>query len=161
MCLVHNVLIRHLNCIYLQAPNVKLDKDIADFATFIHAWCVILEGHHHTEETLFFPWLEDYIGIKDHMGKNIEQHHAFHPGLKELDDYATGLTAGKETYDGANVRKIIDNFGPILAQHLKEEVESLEALEEFGDKIDWVTWGKRVSDHAVKHGDTVSLHCTD
>ncbi|TVY23815.1 hypothetical protein LHYA1_G007581 [Lachnellula hyalina] len=154
MCLVHNVLIRHLNCIYLQAPNVKLDKDIADFATFIHAWCVILEGHHHTEETLFFPWLEDYIGIKDHMGKNIEQHHAFHPGLKELDDYATGLTAGKETYDGANVRKIIDNFGPILAQHLKEEVESLEALEEFGDKIDWVTWGKRVSDHAVKHGDT-------
>jgi len=154
MCLVHNTLIRHLNCIYLQAPNVKLGKDIADFTTFIQAWCVILEGHHHFEETLFFPWLEEYIGIENYLGKNIEQHHAFAPGLQELEDYATALKAGKETFDGANVRKIIDSFGPILMQHLREEVESLEALEKFGDKINWVAWSKRVSDHAIKHADT-------
>ncbi|TVY86717.1 hypothetical protein LAWI1_G005942, partial [Lachnellula willkommii] len=40
-------------------------QSIADFTTFMHAWCVILEGHHHTEETVFFPWLEEYIGIEN------------------------------------------------------------------------------------------------
>lgn len=160
MCLTNNVLIRHLNCIYLQAPKVKLDKDIADFTTFMHAWCVILGRHHHTEETLFFPWLEEYIGIENYMEKNIEQHHAFAPGLKELEDYTAARKTGKEMFDGAHVRKIINDFGPILAQHLRDEVESLEAMEKFGDRIDWVGWGKRVSDYAVKHGDTVSFHCT-
>ncbi|TVY54356.1 hypothetical protein LCER1_G004237 [Lachnellula cervina] len=154
MCLIHNVLIRHLNCIYLQAPKVKLDKDIVDFTTFMHAWCVILGRHHHTEETLFFPWLEEYIGIENYMEKNIEQHHAFAPGLKELEDYTAARKTGKEMFDGAHVRKIINDFGPILAQHLRDEVESLEAMEKFGDMIDCVGWGKRVSDYAVKHGDT-------
>ncbi|TVY86718.1 hypothetical protein LAWI1_G005941 [Lachnellula willkommii] len=54
------------------------------------------------------------------MEKNIE-HHAFAPGLKELEDYTTALKTGKETFDGARIRKIIDGFGPILAQHLREE----------------------------------------
>jgi hypothetical protein len=32
----------------------------------------------------------------------------------------------------------------------------LEKLGEFGDKIDWVAFVKRVQKHAVEHADTVS-----
>jgi len=157
MCLVHNILTRALNCIYLQAPNVKLDKDVADFTIFMHAWCITLHEHHQNEETLYFPWLEEYIGIKDYLGKNLEQHQAFAPGLKEFDDYIAALKAGKETFDAAKVRSIIDSFGAILTQHLSEEVESLEALEKFDDKIDWVNWNKRVGSNNVKTAEKVRL----
>lgn len=43
MALVHNVLIRALNCIYLQAPNIKNPKDITDFLTFMHSWSLFLQ----------------------------------------------------------------------------------------------------------------------
>ncbi len=55
MALVHNCFIRGLNCIYLQAPNVKEPKDISDFTTFMHAWIFTLHEHHGNEEKFFFP----------------------------------------------------------------------------------------------------------
>jgi len=156
MALAHNVLIRTLNCIYLQAPNVKLEKDIADFIIFMNSWAIAIHEHHANEEELFFPWLEEYIGEKDYLHKNVEQHHAFAPGLQTFSDYVTALKEGKETYDSIKIRRIIDSFGSILSQHLKDEIKSFEDLEQFGDKIDWKTWNKRVSDTAVKMADMVS-----
>lgn len=157
MCLIHNVFTRTINSIYLQAPNIKLDKDIADFITYMESFCIMLHDHHDNEERFYFPWLEEYIGIKNYMEKNVEQHHAFAPGLKQWEDYIAALKAGKETFDGAKIRSIIDGFGPIFFQHLKEEVESFVALETFGDKIDWVKWNKRVSDFALKAAEMVSF----
>jgi hemerythrin-like domain-containing protein len=149
MALVHNMIIRILNCIYLQAPNVKLDKDIEDFTTFMYAWTVLIHEHHGNEEKFFFPWLEEDIGVAGYMEKNIEQHHAFAPGMKRFDEYVTALRAGTEKFDGAKVRSIIDDFGEILALHLKEEIEAFEELERFGDKLDWKRWNKRVEETAV------------
>lgn len=156
MALAHNVLIRTLNCIYLQAPNVKLEKDIADFIIFMNSWAIAIREHHANEEELFFPWLEEYIGEKDYLHKNVEQHHAFAPGLQEFSDYVTALKEGKEKYDSTKILSIIDSFGAILSEHLKDEITSFEDLEQFGDKIDWKTWNKKVSDTAVKMADMVS-----
>ena len=155
MCIIHNIIIRILNCIYLQAPNVSNPKDIADFTIFMDSWLHFIHEHHGNEEALFFPWLEEDIGVPGYMEKNVDQHHAFAPGLKLFEDYVNGLKAGKETFDGKRVTEIIDGFGEVLTIHLKEEVEFFEGLESFGNKINWQAWAKRVQDHAVKTSDKV------
>ena len=157
MCLVHNVFIRTLNCIYLQAPNVTLETDALDFATFIHAFVFALHEHHRTEEKFAFPWLEELNPeVKKYMDKNVEQHHEFEPGLQALQEYATALREGKVKYDGAKVLSLIDAFSNALLEHLKEEVTSFEELEKLGDTIDCVKWCKRVQRLAVDNAETVS-----
>ena len=115
-----------------------------------------VKEHHGGEETKFFPWIEEYIGIPGHLSPNIEQHHAFEPGLEELSQYVTAAREGKETYDGTKMKRIIDGFGEILNQHLIDEVAFLETLEKYDDKIDWAALNKRIIKHAKS---TVNIVC--
>jgi hemerythrin-like domain-containing protein len=156
MCLAHNMMIRMLNCIYLQAPNVKLEKDIADFATFMHAFLVMLHEHHGNEETMYFPWLEELNGeVKDYMNKNVEQHHGFAPGLQAFEDYVTTLREGKVEYDSAKLISLIDVFATALVEHLHEEIPTFEALDKL--EIDWPVWMKKVLKAAVDNAETVRM----
>lgn len=55
MALIHNIILRGLNCITVQAPNVKNPEDIPDFMAFCDAWTCVLKSHHNTEETGVLP----------------------------------------------------------------------------------------------------------
>jgi hemerythrin-like domain-containing protein len=156
MALIHNVFIRILNCIYLQARNVKTEKDIADFAIFCHAWIVTIHEHHGNEEKYFFPWMEKAIGVEGFMEKNVEQHHAFNPGLEKFEAYVTALREKKEVYDGEKIIALIDGFGTTLTDHLKDEVQTFEDLGQYESKIKWKVWNKMLQDIAVKTANTVS-----
>jgi hemerythrin-like domain-containing protein len=159
MCLVHNMLIRMLNCIYLQAPNVKLEKDISDFAIFMHAFLVTIHEHHGNEEKYYFPWLEELNAeAKGTLDKNVEQHHGFAPGLQAFEDYVKALREEKAKYDGAKVRSLIDAFGTALIEHLKDEITSFEELQKL--KIDWPAWTKKVQKLAVDGAETVGKPAT-
>lgn len=157
MCLIHNVFIRILNCIYLQARNVKTEADASDFATFIHAWIVTIHEHHGNEEKYFFPWMEKCIGVDGFMEKNVEQHHAFNPGLEALEKYVNALRAKEDVYDGEKIISLIDGFGTTLTDHLKDEIKTLEDLAQYESKIDWKAWNKLTQDIAVKTADKVSI----
>ena len=160
MVLVHNMIIRGLNSIYQQAPNVKEEKDISDFLTYMFGWATLVHMHHDNEEAVAFPLLEKDIGIEGYMEKNVDQHKLFGPGLKAYDAYIPAVREGKEKFDGAKVRTIIDSFGHVLTQHLTEEIGTLLELEKFADKIDWDTWNKKVQEKAVEAGDPVSPFST-
>ncbi|KUJ16997.1 uncharacterized protein LY89DRAFT_718704 [Mollisia scopiformis] len=153
MCLIHNVFIRIINCIYLQARNVKNDKDVADFAIFMHALCVTIHEHHGNEEKYFFPWMEKTIGVEGFMEKNVDQHHAFNPGLDKFEAYVDALMAKKEKYDGEKVIALIDGFGTTLTDHLKDEVQTFVDLAQYESKIDWKVWNKMLQDIALKTAD--------
>lgn len=155
MALVHNIMIRVLNCIYLQAPNVKLDQDAKDFTIFMHALVISIHEHHGNEEKHFFPMLEGYIGNPGWMEKNVAQHHAFAPGFERFEDYVKALQAGTEKFDGAKVIRLVDDFAMILTEHLTDEIATFEELESYGDKIDWKAWSKKVGEIAVQTADTV------
>jgi hemerythrin-like domain-containing protein len=157
MALIHNVFIRILNCIYLQAPNIKEENDISDFIIFTYSWIITLHAHHGNEENIFFPLLEADIGTKGAMEKNVEQHHAFEPGVIALEAYVAAVKDGKEKYDGAKIVALIDVFGSILAKHLVEEIVTFEELEKLGDKIDWKAWNKKVGEVAVGTADKVCV----
>lgn len=156
MALIHNVFARVLNCIYLQAPNVKTSKDISDFAIFMDSWVITIHEHHGNEEKLFFPRLEEMIGIPNYLGKNVEQHHAFAPGFDKFEVYVKALRAGTVEFDAVKVRELIDGFGEILINHLGEEIDTLLECERFGDKIDWPAWDKYLEEIAVGTADKVS-----
>lgn len=155
MTLVHNFIIRGLNSIYLQAPNIKQEKDIADFLTYMYSWSLLVHMHHENEELVCFPLLEKDIGITGYMEKNVDQHKLFGPGLTAFDGYITAVKDKKEVYDGAKVCLIIDSFGQVFTTHLTEEIGTLLELEKFGTKIDWQFWNKKVQEQAVKAGDVV------
>jgi hypothetical protein len=76
MALVHNVLIRALNTIYLQAPCVS-PSEYPDFIGYSITWVNLLETHHKFEDEYFFKDIEKFCeeGI---MTQNVVQHRKFH-----------------------------------------------------------------------------------
>lgn len=130
MALAHNLLLRSLNAIYLQATGIKLPADIADFLIMCQIWWETIHHHHSMEEQFFFPSIEKYTGVKDIMETNVNQHAAFAAGIERFRVYV--FETIPETYDGKRVKEIIDSFGPVLRIHLTEEIDSLLAMERYG-----------------------------
>lgn len=134
MSLAHNGMIRGLNSIYIQAPNLpKHDhKTVADFLTYCQCWSESMHHHHDMEEQEFFPSIERLSGVQGLMARNYEQHKAFTPGFEEFHAYARD-TSPKD-YDGQKVQTLVEGFAEPLTQHLHDEIESLRALSEYDSK---------------------------
>ena len=73
MALVHNVIIRAFNGIYLQATHVR-SEDVTDFLHYCSAWHTMLKGHHDGEEEVYFPGIEKATGIKGLMDSEVDEH---------------------------------------------------------------------------------------
>jgi len=130
MANVHNVLIRGINSIYLQAPNIKSPTDISDFLFFIHCYCDLIELHHKSEEDFLFPKIAELAGESDPgqpnlFSKSVDQHNAFHDGLHQLHEYSK---TKPEAYSGTKVQEIVNSFAPVLHEHLSDEIEELLEL---------------------------------
>jgi len=76
MAMGHNVLIRGLNSIYLQAPHVN-PEDVPDFASYALCWHEVLDAHHRMEEESMFPRIEKETGEKGIMDGNVEEHRIY------------------------------------------------------------------------------------
>ena len=147
-----DTLIRALNSIILQAPNVKDPTDVSDFVTFAMVTMDAIVEHHTTEETLLFPLLEKHSkpGLMD---ENVVQHEEFHYGMHELGIYLRQVQHGVRDYDGQKVVKLMDGFTLPLTKHLEDEITTLLALEAYD-----VPSGKimeRAEAHAKKTADPV------
>jgi hypothetical protein len=122
MAISHNIYIRGLNAIYLQAEGVTTPLEIKDFLTFCQIWIEVVHHHHHVEEEVFFPGVEKALGQKGIMSKNLEQHKAFESGIEDFRKYATTTLDG---YSGKELKHLINRFGKPLVDHLHEEITSL------------------------------------
>jgi hypothetical protein len=85
--------------------------------------------HHHTiEENTMFPSFESVPGVAPgSLQHNVEQHHEFSDGLSDLQKYAT--TTAPEQYSGTRVQNLIDSFAETLREHLKDEIDTLWAMD--------------------------------
>ena len=137
----------------LQARNVNDPKDVTDFIIFCDATCLTIAEHHTTEETFMFPLFENYTE-KGLMSNNVVQHEAFHPGLHALATYVKQVKYGVADYDGGKIVKIIEDFGPVLTDHLADEVKQLCQLDKYD--VPWKTVMARVTKHALEHVETVT-----
>lgn len=73
MALVHNMLIRSFNSIYLQATKVR-PEDHVDFLNYCSAWHTTVKGHHDAEEEVYFPGIEQATGVKGIMDSEAHEH---------------------------------------------------------------------------------------
>jgi Hemerythrin HHE cation binding domain len=129
MAFSHNAILRGINCIYLQAPNVKKSEDIEDLLFLTRLWTKWLMDHHKIEEDRIFPGFEKVVGKPGLLNANVEQHHVFSGGLEDLLAYATS-TLPKD-YSGERLRAIINSFSEPLCTHLHEEIDTLLNLRSY------------------------------
>jgi hemerythrin-like domain-containing protein len=80
MALVHNIIIRGYNSMYLQAPKVKA-ADAHDFLHYCQAWYEFVVGHHDSEESVLFPGIEKATGVEGIMDGDVQEHGARAPLL--------------------------------------------------------------------------------
>lgn len=143
MSIIHNVIIRGVNAIYLQCINVGergTEKDKIDFANFAARWSELVHEHHHAEEESFFPGINKLTETPGLMDGNIAEHEQFNAGLEEFERYIAAVADGKEAYDGQKIKDLIDSFMPVLNNHLASEIETLLQLTKWDDKIPWEKW---------------------
>ena len=126
MAFAHNAMIRGINSIYNQAPYVHKAKDITVFLFLIKSWANWVGHHHNLEETLMFPSFEQIMGEPGFLQANVDQHHAFEPGLKKLEAFA--IHTKVEDYKSDILRGVIDDFANGLQGHLNDEIPTLLAM---------------------------------
>ncbi|KAI0014301.1 hemerythrin HHE cation binding domain-containing protein [Xylariaceae sp. FL0662B] len=140
MIIIHNIVIRSINAIYLQCVNIEKGSpgDITDFMAYCAEFYHLIDDHHLSEEEDVFPGIEQLIGEPGFMDRSVQQHHAFLPGLGEFLEYVRAVRDGKEKkYDGGRLRALIDAFMPIMYDHLCDEIVVLKGLKKYEDKVDW------------------------
>lgn len=160
MANVHNFLLRGLNAIYLQGPNVKEPQDVTDFMLYVTAWADTVHHHHHSEEELFFPRIEELAreakvpeGV---MAPNLEQHSAFESKMGETAAWAQDVKDGKKKYDSGELVRLVDGFAPVLTQHLHDEIDTILMLEKCDGKKVKAALAHAASS-ATKTADPVSI----
>ncbi|CAI6339736.1 unnamed protein product [Periconia digitata] len=145
MCLAHNVLIRGLNAIYLQGPNVKDPKDVTDFAFFCNAWVKTVHHHHDAEEKVLFPELQKFTQDANVMKENLEQHQKFFEGMFEFDRYMRELD--RNSFDWNATKAKLDAFAPDLMRHLNDEIPTILSLKKYDSEGIRKVW-KKTEDEA-------------
>ena len=94
----------------------------------------MVSHHHDKEEKLFFPAIEKFTGDPKVMCDNIEGHKAFHSGLEAFGKFCYEKTP--ESYDAKELRVLVDGLRVPFETHMREEIETLLALEEeYGEEL--------------------------
>ncbi|KIV96430.1 hypothetical protein PV10_00302 [Exophiala mesophila] len=135
MALAHNVMIRYINSIYLQATGFSGVRDADAFLLYCRGLCPIIHNHHDSEEKSFFPMIEKLTNSPGIMDQSIQEHKDFENGFHTFEKYVIETAATE--YDGNALRSILDDFAPPLLRHLNAEVLTLLSIgERFGgDKL--------------------------
>jgi hypothetical protein len=87
------------------------------------------------EENTMFPGFETALGRPGLLTGAVEQHRAFEQELDSLRQYVA-TSESVEKFDAGELRKKIEALGPLLREHLADEIKMLQAMQELceGDK---------------------------
>ncbi|KAI0146967.1 hypothetical protein GGR57DRAFT_280459 [Xylariaceae sp. FL1272] len=64
---IHNAMIRGLNAIYLQAPNVQKVQDVVDLLFLTQTWSAWVLDHHDLKEGTLLPGFEGILGLRPNV----------------------------------------------------------------------------------------------
>jgi hypothetical protein len=92
------------------------------------------------------------------MDQNVEQHHAFLPGMESWTQYASDCMKKEATekFDAVHFTKLIDEFSPKLVVYLAEEIQTLLALDKYDIAAVKAAWLK-FTKHIQRIADVVSI----
>lgn len=167
MAYSHNCLIRGLNSILLQAPHVPSSgqdgynqQQVKDLLFFTESWVKTVQWHHHTEEAIMFPAIQDMTGEPELLSGAQHQHDEFHDGLIKLGETAKELQKKPHEYKWEEMKAVIDSFAPALTTHLYEEIDVFLGFDRFDSRGLRKCWDKaeEVAKAKGKISFLVSLH---
>ncbi|KAI2603747.1 hypothetical protein GGR54DRAFT_633623 [Hypoxylon sp. NC1633] len=135
----HNIIIRGLNAIVQQAPNVATSvdegynpKDVKDLLFYVKSWTKMVNHHHWTEESFIFPELSKFSGNPGLMDDPHHQHELFHGGMERLLAYSSATKPEEHRWEGpGGMKEIIDSFSKHLTDHLYAEIDVFLGLKDF------------------------------
>lgn len=152
MVRAHNLLLRGLNSIYLQAPYVSIPTDIKDLLIFCRAWIHTVNVHHSYEDSILFPGLIKLTGCEDIVSAEQESHRVLHEGLERFGDWIRGVEADlqKWSWDGeSGLGAVLDSFANAFVKHLGEEIDMLRSLKSYESQQLVDVW-ERMEDEVKK-----------
>lgn len=152
MVKAHNLLLRGLNSIYLQAPYVSIPADIKDFFIFCRAWIHTVTVHHSYEDRIFFPDIIKLTGREDIVSGEQELHRVLHEGLERFEDWIRGVEADMQKWDWAGengLKAVLDSFANTFVRHLREEVDMLRSLKDYDSQQLLDAWN-HTEDEVIK-----------
>jgi hemerythrin-like domain-containing protein len=126
MALLHNVIIRGFNSIYLQAIHVQ-EADRADFVGYARAWYTMVKAHHDDEEDCLFRKVEEVIGDRSIFTPAYMEYKSILPRLEEYNLYLSSLPSPSR-FSGTKLVRLMDAFRQPLEQHLHSEVAAIAAI---------------------------------
>lgn len=145
MAQIHNTILRGINSIYNQALDIKAGtKEAEDFIYWNQCVYHFLHHHHMNEEETFFPLLKEVTGDPKFCDTETKEHDEFDIGAKKWKEYIYNVRS--EDYDGIKLRSLLDDFGPLLHQHLVAEIPWLLTLHKYDSeacKKAMLTTGKK------------------
>lgn len=146
MAHAHNLILRGLNAILQQAPNVPAApdprfnaQDVKDLLFYVQSWVKVVHHHHWVEESFVFPEIERFTGRPDFMDQPKHQHELFHDGMEALAKYAAETKPGDYRWEGG-MKGIIDSFSKHLTDHLYAEIDICLGMADVDDKGLKDTW---------------------
>ena len=119
MTLVHNIIIRSLNAIYINAPLVRRAGAVRAFTAYTLEALDVIHQHHEHEESTIFPALQK---ASIDMQMNLDQHESFSASMEALKHYCQSVRSNSQSYSGEKMQDLVKAFGDPLVQHLTEEV---------------------------------------
>lgn len=133
MAQAHNAIIRALNSVHNQCTGPKRGSpDAAGLLEYCQIWHDALHSHHEIEERVIFPDIEAVTGKPGLMAANVQQHRKFDDALEDFRLYVFDIPP--EQYEGAKLLALVKRLGPILTQHLHDEIPTLLDLYTVDDK---------------------------
>jgi hemerythrin-like domain-containing protein len=148
MALAHNMFIRALNSVYLQAPVIREPEDVSDLFIYCNTWISMIEHHHKLEETHLFSSIETSSHDPKIVATEREQHRAIHEGLDRLQKYID--ETAPEDYKWEDLKIVIDSFGDVLKTHLAKEVETLANLKDSSIPEDEIAKAWKITEKAAQ-----------
>ncbi|KAI0395518.1 hypothetical protein F5Y17DRAFT_456916 [Xylariaceae sp. FL0594] len=137
MAHAHNAIIRGLNAIILQAPNVPSfgnagykPRDVKDLLSFVRMWIKMVNHHHFFEETYIFPEMARFSGDPHLLEGPEHEHTLFQDGIERLSAYAMATRPDEYRWDGG-MKLIIDSFSKRLTGHLYAEIDVFLGFDRF------------------------------
>ncbi|KAK0388512.1 hypothetical protein NLU13_4755 [Sarocladium strictum] len=164
MILVHNLLIRGINCVHRQAVRLSQEgsaQDKLDFASFALQWSRTLHHHHNLEEDELFPRLAAAAGDPELMNGPSSEHRDFDAGLEKYEAYLKAVLEGREEFDGTKLKGIVDEVMPIVHGHLVREIDVLLGLSRYEGSVDWMPIFEEVVGNSASRDMKQSWYRTD
>lgn len=129
MTRAHNALLRGLNSILLQAPNVPSagsegyrSQDVKDLLSFVRCWIKMVNHHHAVEEEYIFPAMAEFSADPNLLETPQHEHGLFQDGLKRLLAYTEATRPEEYRWEGG-MKDLMDAFSKHLTNHLYAEID--------------------------------------